>query len=150
MKPVLIVEGKQWEVIGVHLYDNKPYKVEVKLDTPMESLTYYDLSWKTTYVEDPLRIDLSKHLFDLDELKIVKEIYNALDKVIADLSSELKRTSIEHTEACLKYPYSSESILRKYALIQREQIGLIGAQDIVHGFMEDDVDLSGGDTNVTE
>ena len=43
------------------------------------------------------------------------------------------------------FSLSQKSTLRKYALIQREQIGLIDAQEIVHGFMEDDVDLSGGE-----
>ncbi|MER2047275.1 MAG: hypothetical protein ABTA23_03520 [Solibacillus sp.] len=149
MKPVLIVDGKKMEVISLHLTSGKPYKVEVYEGTPMESTTYYDVNWNSVYVENPLRIDFSKYLFDESKVEMVNEINAAIEKVLVDKSKELIELSLEHTEACLKYPFSDDHTKRKYELVQRQQMGLMDAQEIVTEFMYEDVDLSGGEDDAS-
>lgn len=145
MKPVLIVEGKKMEVIALHLTGGKPYKVEVYEGTPMESTTYYDTNWNSVYVENPLKVDFSKHLLDESKLSTIEKINTEIENLLIEKSKELVELSLQHTEACLKYPFSDDTTKRKYELVQSQQMGLMDAQEVVTEFMYDDVDLSGGE-----
>lgn len=140
MKPVLIVEGKQQEIYAMYYRDSKVHNITVTENGGVLK-TYHDTAENTQYYkEKPLQIDFKKCLkwggrYD--------PIYETIEKMLEDKSSELQELAIEYIET--KQPFSPSDLQQEYLLKQREQMGLMDAQDIVSEFMENDVDLSGGE-----
>lgn len=145
MKPVLIVEGKEIEVYAVFYRDNKVHNIGI-IDEHGVSRTYVDINENTQYyTEKPLRIDFNKCLkwegrYD--------PIYETIDKMLEDKSHELQKLALEYIET--KQPFTPSDLQQEYFLKQREQMGLMDAQEIVYEFMEDDVELNGGEENATK
>ena len=69
--------------------------------------------------------------------------YQTIDKMLEDKSRELQNLALEYIET--KQPFSPSDLQQEYFLKQREQMGLMDAQEVVYEFMEDDVDLQGGE-----
>ncbi|MER2153568.1 MAG: hypothetical protein ABS917_05240 [Solibacillus sp.] len=145
MKPVLIVEGKQMEVITQHLINGQAYKVEVFENNPMESTFYYDVNYKDQFVEEQLRIDFSKYLINPKEQFDIIQIHQTIEGMIDVKANNLKDIAVAYMEAELNYPFKSAAIKLEYQLEQRVQIGLKDALEVVEVYMQDDVDLSGGE-----
>ncbi|MER2048177.1 MAG: hypothetical protein ABTA23_08065 [Solibacillus sp.] len=140
MKPVLTVEGKEVEVYALYYRDSKIQSVTV-VDENGTSKVYHDINEDTQYyVEKPLQIDFKKNLKWVGRYD---ELYQTLDKAINDKATELQDLAIEHIET--QQPFVPSDLQQKYLLKQREQMGLMDAQDIVHEFMQDDADLTGGE-----
>ena len=140
MKPVLIVEGKQKEIYAMYYRDSKVHSITVVED--FETMkSYHDASENTQYyVEKPLQIDFKKSLKWIGRYDPIND---AIDKVLIEKGDELQDLAIEYIET--KQPFSPSDLQQQYLLKQREQMGLMDAQDIISEFMEDDVDLSGGE-----
>ena len=145
MKPVLIVEGKQYEVRVINYFKGEVESVMVSNGKTL--VTYYDEQQAQSYVENPLKLNMDECLKWVGRYE---PIYQTIDKVLVDKGQELQELAIEFTESSIAQPFATEGLKEKYKLLQREQMGIIDAQEIVYGFMEDDVDLSGGDSNATE
>ncbi|MEG0380438.1 MAG: hypothetical protein RR603_01920 [Kurthia sp.] len=142
MRPVLTVEGKQAEIFALYYRDNKIHSVTV-IDDYGVTKNYHDIKENTQYyTEKPLQVDFEKALKWVGRYD---EIYETIDKAITDKGLELLELAVENIET--KQPFTPNEIQQKYFYMQREQVGLIDAQEIVHGFMVDDVDLSGGGSN---
>lgn len=138
MQPILIVEGKQLDVAQVNYHAGRPTSVGI-FDEHGNYKIYHDTK-ENLYIEAPLKIDLSECLKWQGRYD---ELYQTLDKVIEEKSIELRELAIENIESQL--PFTPNEIQQQYFYMQREQMGLIDAQEIVHEFMVDDVDLTGGE-----
>ena len=140
MKPILIVEGKEIEVYALFYRGGKVHNVTV-IDDSGVTVQYHDIKENTQYyTEKPLQLDFDTCLKWRGRYD---EVYETIDKAINDKAIELQELAIENIETY--QPFTPNEIQQKYFYLQREQMGLMDAQDIVHGFMEDDVDLSGGE-----
>lgn len=140
MKPVLTVEGKEIEIHALYYRDNKVHSVTVIDDSGVRK-QYHDINEDTQYyTEKPLQLDFSKALKWHGRYN---PIYDALDKMLEDKTTELQDLAIENIES--QQPFTPNEIQKKYFYVQREQMGLMDAQEMVFEMMEDDVDLSGGE-----
>ena len=149
MKPVLIVDGEQKEIYAMHYRKGRLENITVVEDGGVHKM-YNDIAEDTQYyVEKPLQIDFSKCLFDESKLEVVEKINSEIEKLLIEKSKELVELSLQHTEACLKYPFSDDTTKRKYELVQSRQKGLMDAQEIITEFMYEDVDLSGGEDDAS-
>lgn len=147
MKPVLIVEDNEIDVYALYYRENKVHSVAVVNDYGVIT-NYHDIKENTQYyTEKPLRLDFDECLKWRGRFE---PIYETIDKVLEDKGQELQDLAIEFIESSIVQPFATEGLKQKYTLLQREQMGLIDAQEIVHGFMEDDVDLSGGEEDATK
>lgn len=137
MYPVLIVEGVAYKVRNV----------EFNSEGKVEGVIYLDKGEckHAADVQKPLNLtnsevmDLSKVLIWTDRYQ---PIYETLEKVIADECEELRELAIKHVESDKPFEMDYQ---REYKQLQQKVFGLIDAQELVTEFMEEDVDLSGGD-----
>lgn len=137
MKPVLIVEGKQYDVAQINYHNGNPTGVGV-FDEHGNYKIYHDEK-ENLYIEAPLKIDVSECLKWQGRYD---EVYETLDKVIVDNQTRMQLLANEiadHDNSFIPCPQKDERNKLKL-----ETVGLIDAQEIVHGFMVDDVDLTGG------
>lgn len=138
MKPVLIVEGKQYDVAQINYHVGRITAVGVFDDNGNYKI-YHDEK-ENLYIEAPLKINVSECLKWLGRYD---EVYQTLDKAIVDNQTRMQFLANEiadHENSFIPCPQKDERDKLKL-----ETVGLIDAQEIVHGFMEDDVDLSGGE-----
>ncbi|MGA4519626.1 hypothetical protein ACPA0F_20420 [Solibacillus silvestris] len=143
MKPVLVVNGEQKEIYAMHYRCGKIQSITVR-EVYDVLKTYHDITENTQYyTEKPLQIDFKKCLKWVGRYD---PIYDSIDKLLVEKGDELQDLAIEYIET--KQPFSPSDLQQQYLLKQREQMGLMDAQDIISEFMEDDVDLSGGEDDV--
>lgn len=140
MKPVLIVNGEQKEVFGIYYRGGKVESITV-IDKSGVPRIYHDTSENVQYyTEKPLQIDFKKCLKWVGRYD---PIYDSIDKLLVEKGDELQDLAIEYIET--KQPFSPSDLQQQYLLKQREQMGLMDAQELVTEYMYDDVDLSGGE-----
>lgn len=140
MKPVLTVEGKQYNNIDLQ-YRNGKLTCITAWDEDNKILPYYNANIENhSYVEKSLLLDFDKALKWEGRYN---PIYDALDKMLEDKTTELQDLAIENIES--QQPFTPNEIQKKYFYVQREQMGLMDAQEMVFEMMEEDVDLSGGE-----
>ena len=137
MYPILVVEGVAHKVRtvefdetgkleGIGYFDGDKYKHVVDVKNPI-NLTGSQV------------MDLSQALIWTDRYQ---PIYETLEKVIADECEELRELAIKHVESDKPFEMDYQ---REYKQLQQKVFGLIDAQELVTEFMEEDVDLSGGE-----
>ncbi len=140
MKPVLIVEGKQQEIYAMYYRDSKVHSITVTEQGGVLK-TYHDTSENTQYYkEKPLQIDFNECLKwqgRYDDLH--KEIQKELDVK----ESQMMSLAIENMHNEL--PFTPNEARKKYFDLLNQQVGLMDAQEVIELFMDDDVDLSGGE-----
>ena len=135
MHPVLVIEGVA----------HKVKTVEFSSEGTVEGVSYFN-EGKYRYVYDvKARLGLTgSEVMDLSHALIwpdrYQPIYEALENVIADECEELRELSIKHIES--ENPFDT-NFQKEYKQLQQKVFGLIDAQELVTGFMEEDVDLSG-------
>ena len=141
MHPVLVIEGVA----------HKVKTVEFSSEGTVEGVSYFN-EGKYRYVYDvKARLGLTgSEVMDLSHALIwpdrYQPIYEALENIIADECEELRELAIKHIES--NKPIEME-YQKEYKQLQQKVFGLIDAQELVTGFMEEDVDLSGGDENAS-
>ena len=139
MYPVLVVEGvahkvktaefdDEGKVTAVSYFEGDEYKHVVDVKNPIN-------------LTDSQVMDLSQALIWTDRYQ---PIYEAWEKVIADECEELRELAIKHVESDKPFEMDYQ---REYKQLQQKVFGLIDAQELVTEFMEEDVDLSGGDNH---
>src|SRR5690606_5840935 len=144
MKPVLVVDGEVKEIYAMYYRGGKVHSITV-LQGFDALRTYYDISEETQYYkEKPLQIDFKKSLKWIGRYDPIND---AIDKVLIEKGNELQDLAIEYIET--KQPFSPSDLQQQYLLKQREQMGLMDAQEIITEFMYEDVDLSGGDDDAS-
>ncbi len=137
MYPVLVVEGVAHKVEGIDYLDGKPKRVIVEQNG--RKMFYDDKSMSA----NPNALDLK------DAIRYVgryKQIYETLNKLIEDNQREMKVLAFEHIRN--DKPFTPSEIKKKFDELELKTVGLSTAQDIVHEFMVEDVDLSGGEEDV--
>ena len=144
MKPVLVVDGEVKEIYAMYYRGGKVHSVTVLQGFDVLR-TYYDISEETQYYkEKPLQIDFKKCLKWIGRYDPIND---AIDKALIEKGDELQDLAIEYIET--KQPFSPSDLQQQYLLKQREQMGLMDAQEIITEFMYEDVDLSGGDDDAS-
>lgn len=146
MKPVLIVEGKQQEIYAMYYRDNKVQSIEVKEDGGVFK-TYHDISEDTQYYrEKPLQVDFSECLKWIGQYD---EIFDSVGQLITHNQSEIQNYASEIADELEEKPFVINAKVKLREELKQRTYGLMDAQDIIQVFMQDDVDLSGGEDNAS-
>ena len=139
MIPVLIVEGVAHKIEGIDYLDGKPMTVVVEQNG--RKVFYYDKSMSA----NPNALDLEDAICWRGRYT---PIYETLDKLIDDNKREMKVLAFEHIRN--DAPFTPSETKKKFDVLELKTVGLEMAQDVVHEFMVEDVDLSGGEEIATE
>jgi len=134
MIPVLVVEGVAHKVEGIDYLDGKPKTVTVEQEG--RKVFYHDKSMSA----NPNALDLEDAICWQGRYD---PVYETLDKLIEDNQSEMKVLALEHIRN--DKPFAPSELKKKFDELELKTVGLSMAQDIVHEFMVEDVDLSGGE-----
>ncbi|BAK15815.1 ribosomal protein S3 [Solibacillus silvestris StLB046] len=142
MKPVLIVEGKQQEIYAMYYRDSKVHSITVTEQGGVLK-TYHDTAENTQYYkEKPLQINFSECLKWIGQHDV---IFDSIGEVIAQNQLEIQLLADEIANDVEEKPFAvNEKVQDRKALKQRTY-GLMDAREIVQAFMQEDVDLSGGE-----
>ena len=141
MKPVLTVEGKQLEVYAMFYRAGKIHSVSVIDENSGVVVTYHDSKENTQYyTEKPLQVDFDKCLHFEGRYS---PVFDALDSLIESQQKEVQDLATEIVDS--ETPFRDFDLMKKRNNLKQRTFGLMDAQDIVSEFMEDDVDLSGGE-----
>lgn len=140
MKPVLIVEGKQKEIYAMYYRSGKVHSITVTEKGGVLK-TYHDIAENTQYYkEKPLQIDFNVCLKWQGRYD---DAHKEIQKEIDSKESQMTRIAIENMHNEL--PFTPNEARKKYFYLLNQQVGLMDAQEVIELFMEDDVDLSGGE-----
>lgn len=140
MKPVLIVEGKQQEIYAMYYRDSKVHSITVTEQGGVLK-TYHDTSENTQYYkEKPLQIDFNECLKWQGRYD---DVHKEIQKELEAKESQMTRIAIENMHNEL--PFTPNEARKQYFDLLNQQIGLMDAQEVIELFMEDDVELSGGE-----
>lgn len=138
MKPVLIVEGKQLEVSLISWHNGNPTSVGI-FDENGNYQIYHDTT-ANEYIEAPLKIELSECLKWQGRYE---DLHKEIQKEIDSKESQMTTLAIENMHNEL--PFTPNEARKKYFDLLNQQVGLMDAQEVIELFMDDDVDLSGGE-----
>lgn len=150
MKPILTVEGKEFEVYAVYYRDSKVHSVTI-MDENNVARQYHDINENTQYyIEKPLQIDFSEALKWKGQYKPVIELINKRIEAHEELLAEYETELMQEYRANLKARFASDKmrdLAEKHAIMSNVVDGLhealgIAVQDV---HMVEDVDLSGGE-----
>lgn len=127
MKPVLIVEGKQLEVISISLNnEGKPYWVLVRTDNGAQS--YHDFSYNAELVMDSIAIDMDKAFSDGTKEDLRDKIQARIE-AIEEKMIELAMEYIQH-----EGPFAEKGDLQKeFYRLEQQVNGLWQSVEIVEG-----------------
>ena len=140
MKPVLVVEGEQKEIYAMYYRDSKVHSITVTEQGGVLK-TYHDTSENTQYYnEKPLQIDFNECLKWQGRYD---DLHKEIQKEIDSKESQMTRIAIENMHNEL--PFTPNEARKKYFDLLNQQVDLMDAQEVIELFMEDDVDLSGGE-----
>lgn len=140
MKPVLTVEGKQLEVYAMFYREGKLHCIST-VDGSGVTTTYHDSKENTQYyVEKPLQVDFDKCLHFEGRYS---PVFNALDSLVEAQQKKVQRLATQIADS--ETPFLDYGLTKERNNLKQRTFGLMDAQDIVSEFMEDDVDLSGGE-----
>ena len=136
MYPVLVVEGVAYNVESIDFLENKPSAVKVRIGGT--SHTFFNAKVRLT----PNGIDFGKHLVWRSRYDIISE---ALQKRIEAHEERMIELAVDAMENDL--PFTDNRV--EYMSLKDHVEGLHEALGIVSqgGYMEEDVDLSGGEEN---
>lgn len=137
MRPVLTVEGEQYEVDQIDWRHGKPIKVGVFKNN--EYIFYHDAK-ENENIDIAIKVNLDECLKWQGRYD---EIYQTIDKVIEDNQKEIQGLATEIADSVL--PFSFPEQVAEREKLKERTFGLMDAQDIIHEFMVEDVDLSGGE-----
>lgn len=142
MKPVLIVEGKQKEIYAMYYRDSKVHSITVVED--FETMkSYHDASENTQYyVEKPLQVDFNKCLKWVGQHD---DVFDSIGELIAQNQLEIQLLADEIANDVEEKPFVVNEKVQERKKLKERTYGLMDAQEIVQAFMQDDVDLSGGE-----
>jgi len=142
MKPVLIVEGKQQEIYAMYYRDSKVHSITVTEKGGVLK-TYHDTAENTQYYkEKPLQINFSECLKWVGQYD---EIFDSVGQLITQNKSEIQNYATEIADEVEERPFAINEKVKLREELKQRTYGLMDAQDIIQVFMQDDVDLSGGE-----
>ena len=142
MKPVLIVEGKQKEIYAMHYRKGRLENITVVEDGGVHKM-YHDILEDTQYyTEKPLQIDFSECLKWVGQYD---EIFDSVGQLIAHNQREIQLLADEIANDLEEKPCIINEKVQQRKVLKQRTYGLMDARDIIQVFMQDDVDLSGGD-----
>ena len=142
MKPVLIVEGKKLEVYALFYRDSKVHTA-VAFDENGVEKKYHDVSENTQYyVEKPLQINFSRCLKWVGQHD---DVFDSIGELIAQNQLEIQLLADEIANDVEEKPFAVNEKVQERKELKQRTFGLMDAQEIVQAFMQDDVDLSGGE-----
>ncbi|MER2111133.1 MAG: hypothetical protein ABS960_00480 [Solibacillus isronensis] len=133
MKPVLIVEGKQLEVISISLNkEGKPYWVLVRTDNGSQA--YHDFSHNAEPFMESIAIDMEKAFSDGTN-EDMRDKIQARIEAIEEKMIELAMEYIQH-----EGPFAEKGELQKeFYRLERQVNGLWQAIEIVEGKHEEGI-----------
>ena len=142
MKPVLIVDGVQKEAYGIYYRGGKVESITV-IDKSGVPRIYHDTSENTQYyTEKPLQIDFNKCLKWVGQYD---EVFDSIGKLVEQNQKEIQDYATEIADEMENKPFVINEKVKLREELKQRTYGLMDAQDIIQIFMQDDVDLSGGE-----
>lgn len=142
MKPVLVVEGKVYPVCSMDWFEGKVHCVMI--NDGYAKKYYYNESFAESYVENPLKINMDECLKWVGQYEL---LYQDLSKVVESKSQQLDVLAHEIVQG--SEPFTPSNKRKEYFDLEREIVVLADVVDMLDGYMQDDVDLSGGEDDAS-
>lgn len=142
MKPVLVVDGEVKEIYAMHYRKGRLETITVVEEGGVHKM-YNDIAEDTQYYrEKPLQINFSECLKWVGQYD---EIFDSVGRLITQNQSEIQNYASEIADELEVKPFVINEKVKLREELKQRTYGLMDAQDIIQIFMQDDVDLSGGE-----
>ena len=141
LKPVLTVEGKEYEVLNLTFYNGEVTQATI-YDDGENCIIYYDEDCSYSYVEKQLKLDFSKALrFVAIEQKIASEqekLIAHLEDVQNEENNKLLEIAIDAMEGEAEEPFALNlaNKQQEYKLMQQRVFGIIDTIEEVKAYTE--------------
>ena len=144
MQPVLVVEGVARKIRSMNWNE----------DGSIKEVSYIDENGDCQFIEDVSGVFPNAKKMDLNKLVDYKGRYTPIYEAIDDYI-ELNQKEVQGLATVIADAASENTFVPPPKIKEREQLkqrifGLMDAQDIVSAYMQEDVDLSGGEDIATE